>query len=91
MLALFLGISFAAMVTVARLSLPGDRRARLAADKMAAELVGRDKLIQALQKAETTLDLPEEDKHRRVRVNRPSEKERIERLLETQGHGRAEE
>ncbi|TMI25049.1 hypothetical protein E6H36_07185 [Candidatus Bathyarchaeota archaeon] len=91
LLALFLGISFAAIVTVARLSLPGDGRARLVADKMAAELVGRDKLIQALQKAETTLDSREKDKHRHVRVNRPSEKERIERLLETQGHGRAEE
>lgn len=81
--AVSIGVFFAAAVTLARLSLPGEKRARLEADRMAAQLVGRDQLIQALQKAQTSLDGREKAGRRRARVNPISEKERIENLLET--------
>ena len=75
-------IFFIPAAILARLALPGDKRDRIEADKVAAEIVGRDKLLQALRRAES-LDIQDPARVRRLRsstLNRISEQERINNL-----------
>jgi|SRR2546427_2147004 len=69
-------------VILGRLASPGDKKDRREADKVATEIVGRDKLLQALRTAER-LDIQDPARARRLRsstLNRMSEQERINNL-----------
>jgi hypothetical protein len=75
-------IFFIPAVILGRLASPGDKRDRKEADEVAAGIVGRDKLLQALRTAES-LDIQDPVRARRLRsstFNRMSEQERINNL-----------
>ena len=73
---------FIAAVILGKLALPGAKRDRREADKVAAEIVGKNKLLQALRTAET-LGMQDPARARRLRssiMNLLSERERINNL-----------
>ncbi len=75
-------IFFIPAVILGRLASPGDRKDRREADRVAGEIVGRDKLLQALRTAER-LEIQDPARARRLRsstLNRMSEQERINNL-----------
>jgi hypothetical protein len=75
-------IFFIPAVILGRLASPGDKRDRREADEAAAEIVGREKLLQALRTAEA-LDIQDPARAERLRsskMNPFSERERINNL-----------
>ncbi len=75
-------IFFIPAVILGKLASPGDKRDRREADEAAAEIVGREKLLQALRTAET-LDIQDPARAKRLRsskMNPFSERERINNL-----------
>src|SRR5262249_16527652 len=64
-----LAVFLAPLFIVGRLSVPGVRRDRTKADQVASEIVGKDKMLRALETAES-LDEQDPDRARRLKYSR---------------------